>query len=134
MGLNPGDEIGHPISIDDAYNRVKAWHQANLAKLRGGDEKYRKNSAALIRALPPRSTVTDIEIRAVFQEIIMGLLEWAYHESDGRHKMAAYAWGALKTAGFEPNLNAEELEEITQSRLWPFLEVCKRGQRRGRQQ
>ena len=29
-------------------------------------------------------------------------LEWAYHESDGAYKMAAYAFAGLETAGEEP--------------------------------
>jgi hypothetical protein len=29
-------------------------------------------------------------------------LEWAYHESDGRFKMAAYAHAAFETVGVNP--------------------------------
>ena len=37
----------------------------------------------------PVSQLSDLEQRAVLREVICALLEWGYHESDGRFKMAA---------------------------------------------
>jgi hypothetical protein len=38
-------------------------------------------------------------MRDTFNQVLTGVLEWAYHESDGSYKMAAYATAGLASMG-----------------------------------
>jgi imidazolonepropionase-like amidohydrolase len=75
----------------------------------------------LVDNLPDQSELSDIEIRAVLVEVISGKLEWAYHQSDGDYKMAAYAHAALEQAGLPTFLSEAEKRELRGSRIYPFL-------------
>jgi hypothetical protein len=88
-----------------------------------GDREYGKRSEALIKALPPASALTDLEIRAVLREVVSGNLEWAYHDTDGQCKMSAYAHGALEAAGLNCSLSESEEQELKGSKLWPHLMI-----------
>jgi len=90
---------------------------------RAGDPEYAKRSKELIGALPPAPKLNDLEIRAVLGEVIYGYLEWAYHETDGQYKMAAYAHGALEAAGLKCSLSETERQQLKGSTLWPYLMI-----------
>jgi len=57
----------------------------------------------------------------VMREVVVGHMEWAYHESDGRHKMSAYANAALRTARHPLDLSVAEKQSLENSNLSRFL-------------
>jgi hypothetical protein len=109
------------ISLEDGYSRIREWYQSNIQTAIARGDDYGTRSANLIRALPAADATSDLEKRAIFQEVISGLLEWAYHESDGAFKMYAYAKAAVEAAGVDWYVSKEEREQLRTSRLWPFL-------------
>ena len=125
MGLNAADKKPKNMSVAQAYEHICRWYSQNLSLLRQrmGDREYGKKSEALIRALPPASKLNDLEIRAVLGEVIYGYLEWAYHETDGQYKMAAYAHGALEAVGLNWSLSETERQQLKGSTLWPHLMI-----------
>jgi hypothetical protein len=127
MGLDSTDSKPKHMSLPQAYENIRRWYTQNLPLLRerpaGGD--YVQRSRALIRALPPASALNDLEIRAVLGEVIYGNLEWAYHQTDGQHKMAAYAHGALEAAGLQWSLADTEKQQLKGSTLWPYLSISR---------
>jgi hypothetical protein len=90
-----------------------------------GNPDYAKRSEELINALPAVDQLSQLEIRAVFGEVIYGHLEWAYHQSDGNYKMGAYAHGALETTGLNWSLNEQEKKKLKASVLWPYLMISR---------
>lgn len=116
MGLLQTDQKPRGISLDDAYSAIRAWYIANVSKALARNDEYGRRSAALIRALPP-SAPGNLETRAVLGEVIYGNLEWRYHESDGRYKMAAYAHSALETGGHPTGLSDDERQQLQSSPL-----------------
>jgi hypothetical protein len=121
MALSHGDDLPRSITLAEAYMKIRGWYREHADSITVQDEDYRQRSQALIRALPTARTLTELEIRAVLEEVISGLLEWAYHQSDGDFKMAAYATKALESAGLPKWLSKDEIEQLRMSRLWPFL-------------
>ena len=121
MGLYPNDLKPVGISLEDAYSEIRKWYQSNIATVlkRGND--YEEKSAELIKKLPPVKSMTKLEIRAIMGEVIYGYFEWAYHESNGKFKMAAYAHAALEAAGLSFSLNDNEKQILKDSPLWSFL-------------
>jgi hypothetical protein len=114
MGLDSTDSKPKHMSLPQAYENIRRWYTQNLPLLRerpaGGD--YVQRSRALIRALPPASALNDLEIRAV-------------HQTDGQHKMAAYAHGALEAAGLQWSLADTEKQQLKGSTLWPYLSISR---------
>ena len=94
MALDSGDPIPSGISAADAYAKIRVWYQANVARIEGRGGDYAKKSAAYIRAMP--ASPTPEQMKDAFIQVRTGLLEWAYHQSDGSYKMAAYAEAAQK--------------------------------------
>jgi hypothetical protein len=94
MALDADDPRPTDLSLRERYAALRRWYQANASLLQdrfsSGDD-YARRSAEYIRGVPPAETASDEEIDAVFREVKVGLLEWAYHDSDGEYKMAAYA-------------------------------------------
>ena len=125
MGLGADDKKPAGMSLADAYKHIRQWysHSIPLLQQKMGDRDYAKKSEALIRALPPVPKLSELEIRAVLGEVICGNLEWAYHQTDGKYKMAAYAHGALETAGLDWSINEEERQKLKTSVLWPHLMI-----------
>lgn len=121
MGLLSTDSLPTGIALTDAYSAIRTWYCAHADQALARGDEYGRGSAALIQALPAASAVSDLEIVAVLREVILGYLEWAYHQSDGRYKMAAYAHAALEKAGRSYTLTAEETEVLKSSTLWPYL-------------
>jgi hypothetical protein len=52
--------------------------------------------------MPPPERATREEMIDALRRVIYRDLEWAYHESDGKYKMAAYAQAAFDTEGISP--------------------------------
>jgi len=123
MGLSKEDKKPEGISLIDAYNAIKKWYQANIAQIQRREGDYLKKSVLLIKNLPEASKMSEFEFRAVFGEIIYGNLEWAYHQSDGKYKMAAYAHAALEAKSLKWSLSEEERNKLRDSKLWPFLNI-----------
>ena len=122
MGLNRDDRLPEGISMREAYSAVRSWYKQNCAELANRDDSYARGAEALIAALPSESLVTDLEIRAVFGQVIGGFLEWGYHQCDGSYKMAAYALAALEESGYKTwLLNQTDMEDLKGSRLWPHI-------------
>ena len=121
MGLHRDDPRPSGISLGKAYSAIRDWYQSAIHLIEARQDDYGHGSAALIRALPPASHLSALELRAVFAEVICGYLEWAYHLRDGQFKMGAYAHAALDAAGTSYNLTQEEQAALITSRLWPFL-------------
>jgi len=125
MGLSSTDKKPVDISLKEAYFKIQKWYQANIDMARSRNDDYGNRSAALIEALPQADLLTDLEIRAILGEVIYGNLEWAYHEDDGEYKMAAYAHGALESAGISWSISGEERDQLKNSALWPHLMISR---------
>jgi hypothetical protein len=91
MGLSSADALPTGISPVDAYTKIRTWYQAHLRNIESRGDDYAKRSTAYIRAMPAPSVVSPQQMQDAFNQVLAGLLEWAYHESDGFYKMAAYA-------------------------------------------
>lgn len=116
MGLSSEDLRPEGIPLADAYLAIRRWYIANVSKIATREGDYARRSEALIHALPA-AVPSLLEIRAVLGEVVYGNLEWAYHETDGSYKMAAYAFAALEAAGYDYSLTASEREQLLASPL-----------------
>ena len=125
MGLLAEDKKPDGISLVDAYRAIRAWYQAHTDMIRGGTEEYRARSKELILALPAPSKLDDLELQAVVTEVVMGLLEWGYHDADDDYKMGAYAHAALEAADLDFLLSEDERQRLADSALEPFLSVAR---------
>jgi hypothetical protein len=146
MGLDLTDTVPNDLTLSQAYESIRRWYSQSIRllwkqkeisdedvramvllgvydRIRATGEESRTKSEALILALAPADQLSELEIRAVLGEVIYGNLEWAYHQSDGQYKMAAYAKGALATAGLDWRLTEEERQQLEASKLWPFLSI-----------
>ncbi|MFL6726006.1 MAG: hypothetical protein ACJ8FS_05780 [Sphingomicrobium sp.] len=106
------------MTIDDAYAAIRAWYQANVDRIPEQNSDYHDRSVRLVRSLPPTNALTDLEKRAIFREVISGLLEWAYVQTDGRHQMHEYVRLAV---GDHWRVEKSEEHRLAKSRLWPYL-------------
>jgi hypothetical protein len=125
MGLGPEDKLPEGITLAKAYRAIRTWYQTHTDLIRGSTEEYRARSKKLIDALPPANKLDELELRAVLLEVIMGLLEWGYHDSDGAYKMGAYAHAALDAAELGYRLSEQERRQLSTSVLAPFLSLTK---------
>ena len=92
MALNPGDARPTGLPERERYRRIWAWYRANASRLAGhSNNDYAKRSAEYIQGLPDPDSASAAQIADAFKQVQAGVLEWAYHESDGQYKMAAYA-------------------------------------------
>jgi hypothetical protein len=136
MGLSNEDKTPDGISLREAYTKIKQWYKINTPLLTqdssgilhtGGlvtqrnYSKYANAALDLVNSLPDESGLSEVEIRAILSEVIAGKLEWAYHESDGKYKMAAYAHAALKKANQPIFLTREDKDKLKSSSLYQFL-------------
>ena len=104
MGLDSSDPLPDGISYEDAYAAIRAWYQANADRCAMDPQRgrYAAESKAYIESLPAPDQATLDDIKNTLRQVLAGGLEWAYHESDGRFKMAAYAQAAFEAAGTNP--------------------------------
>lgn len=123
MGLLRQDEMPLGIEPKEAYKFIKSWYSSNISLLRRklGESDYARKSEELVRALPPASKISKVEILAICLEVTRGYLEWAFHETDGNYKMAAYACATIETAGFPGFFTDEDRKILMKSDLAPFL-------------
>jgi hypothetical protein len=136
MGLARDDPKPAQITIREAYTKIRQWYQANAARFIGSPPEevkvagitiirdfgtHAKACLDLVENLPEEKELTDIEIRAVLAEVIAGKLEWAYHQSDGAYKMAAYAHAALEQAGLPLFLSETEKAQLKTSQIYAYL-------------
>jgi hypothetical protein len=112
MGLDTNDPKPTGIALRDAYDKIRSWYQSNAHTK---DSPHAQPANQFIQALPPANQLSDLEIRTVLSEVILGQLEWGYHESDGQYKMAAYAHAALDAAGLHFVLSDNEKKAIKSS-------------------
>jgi len=92
-----------------------------LSRLNGRKDDYIERSIRLIDALPEVSSISELEIRAVFHEVIKGLLEWAYHNSDGKYEMSEYVKLALEGEDLTFRLSENDVEKLHSSWIWPNI-------------
>ena len=98
MGLLKGDieKVPTGLQLEDYYSKIVQWHHANKnrihEKMKPPETPYVRFYFELVNALlsPPSAKPEDIAY--VSNEVMTGLMEWAYHESDSQGvKTAAYA-------------------------------------------
>ncbi|MEZ8219428.1 hypothetical protein B0813_002965 [Candidatus Fervidibacteria bacterium JGI MDM2 SSWTFF-3-K9] len=124
MPLLANDPIPKGITLRDAYTRIRHWYQANAPEFASAGHPWAIESLDLIENLPEESELSDAEIKAILLEVIMGKLEWGYHQSDGNYKMAAYAQAALEQVGYPSEVFSEvERQELRNSRLYPYSSI-----------
>ena len=80
---------------------------------------YRQASVPFVRALP--EVLSDLELIAVFREVIAGRLEWAHRASEDGPKTPERARAALRTIGRSYSLTAQEIDQLRTSVLWKFI-------------
>jgi len=108
MGLYKGDleKVPENFSVRDCYERIYRWHMKyGLDRALKPDEigrrinvedflAYRNLKHALAIFSPDIASQEDMDF--IFREILIGLMEWSYHEEDEFGiKMAAYAQFAI---------------------------------------
>jgi protein-tyrosine-phosphatase len=91
MALDSGDPRPTGLTDQEKYRRIFAWYRANRGRLSQRTDDYARRSADYIDKLPDPASVSPEQIADAFKQVRTGVLEWAYHESDGQYKMAAYA-------------------------------------------
>ena len=101
MGLDRGDleKVPKSLTVDEAYERIYVWHN-KFGKQKLEQKKlskpYRESYLKLLGKIPSASKATQADKDFVFEQVISGLMEWAYHESDEHGiKTAAYAHFSL---------------------------------------
>ena len=104
MGLDPSDPLPDRISCEDAYAAIRTWYQANVDRYAMDLQKAQHvvASKSYVESLPMPDQATPDDIKNTLRQVLVGDLEWGYHESDGRFKMAAYAQAAFEAAGADP--------------------------------
>ena len=100
MNQIPQNRDPQRITCTEAYRIIREYTQAHPEVVDHVSE-----SAALVKALP--MSTSDTIHKIVLSEVLIGHLEYYYHESDGIQKMSAYAhlaldnsdWGYATTQG-----------------------------------
>lgn len=91
MALNPNDPRPIGMPERERYRRIWTWYKANASRVASRTDDYGKRSYDYIRGLPDPDSASAAQIADAFKQVQTNLLEWAYHETDGEYKMAAYA-------------------------------------------
>jgi hypothetical protein len=104
MGLDSSDSRPDGIAFGDAYTAIRSWYRANVGRFQADQKKGRYAMAAkkYIESMPEPASASRENMLDAFRRVLSGDLEWAYHESDGHYKMAAYAHAACEAAGVDP--------------------------------
>lgn len=123
MALDSNDKLPVGISLKEAYVLINLWLKSNIDLANASGDEYGRRSKELIKYMPHVSSITELEIRAIFGEVICGNLEWAYHKDNGYFKIAAYVLAALETEKLFWSLNEEEMEKLKSSKLWNYLNI-----------
>jgi len=98
------DALPVGISPIDAYRAIRAWYQANTDRIALDPDRGGPAAAAkpYVDGMPAAEVATNEQMTDAFRRVLTRDLEWAYHDSDGSYKMAAYAQAACETAGIRP--------------------------------
>lgn len=117
---NPKWDHAH---LREAYRAVRDWYQKHTEQvvLPNEGDQYRQASVPFVRALPPPSAMSELEIIAVFREVCLRHLEWAYGAGHGGPEMAKSVHDILEKLGRLGSLSNQELNELHSSPLWPFI-------------
>ena len=104
MALDTDDQLPEGISFKDAYAAVRAWYQANVDRLAAEGQRgpYPAAAKAYVESLPAPDDASESVMRNCLREVLCGELEFGYHDSDGKYKMAAYAHAAFDAVGKDP--------------------------------
>lgn len=121
MSEGPPGPAAEAIPLREAYASIWKWYRDNVVEVTWQRDDYATASAALISHLPDPEHATDLEIRAVFMEVMSGLLEWGINLSDGNLTMANYVKRSLEPLGLHWELPDSELGPLKKSPLWPHL-------------
>lgn len=146
MGLSFNDTIPNHLSLEGSYNGVRCWYVAFASQFSTGlvreipsngmenrtshdeliaphlKQYLTRRSLGLIFSMRDFRVFSDLELWAIFKEIGNGCLEFAYHESDGQFKMAAYAQvGLANIAGFDVADDSIYRKKLRYSRLAPYF-------------
>lgn len=121
MSLSSNDSLPVGTTLIEAYDLISLWFKSNINLAISRGDEFGNRSAELIKQLPHVSSITDLEIRAIFSELKDGNLEWAYHKDNGYYKIAAYVHAALETANLPWSLTEAEIEKLKFSKLWNYL-------------
>jgi hypothetical protein len=79
-GLDP---IRFTLTSKEAYARILAWHKKNSSKIGNrGSENYRRDYFAYLNSVPDAEEASSSDMKRMSHEVLMGLLEWAFHERD----------------------------------------------------
>ncbi len=120
MAQSPESATDRDAALDEGYDRLRAWYQANAHELAQDERDDSRASLRLIEALPPAGKLSTLEKRAVLGEVVYGLLEWGHGRTDGelsnadRAKRALEPWGGYR-------LSEGDLNQLRGSPLWPLL-------------
>jgi hypothetical protein len=113
------------VSMRDAYAAIHDWVRSHVDDP-DTPTGLGERSRALVAAMPQVEDATEVEMRAVFGELIGGNLAWAYRKTDGTHRMAEYAHEALRCAGVSHEISdPAEREALLASPMRPYL-FCSR--------
>jgi hypothetical protein len=91
-----------------AYERIFTWYRRNKQQIKeiyAREDTYSAYSAKLVAVLPTPKNATLEDMVVTAQQVLMGLLEWAYHQKDSHgRKMHEYARVILA------NIDAESVD------------------------
>lgn len=120
--------IAAELCLADCYDVLRNWYRQNIdsamaeAKTQNPISNYMVRSSRLIQALPPSSSVSELEIRRIVDEVIAGKLEWGYWRENDQAYMISYARAILAILGVEWGQYTEsEKKQLQCSRLFPYL-------------
>ncbi len=107
---------------EDNYQRIRSWYIDNSDRLndREAPEESIKASLQLIDFMQ-KFVLSPIERHAVFIEVLRGLLDWGYKESDGKKRMFEYAQEGIRESDFHEVMGEGEIEELKGRPIWPYL-------------
>jgi hypothetical protein len=105
MGLEPSDLAKVPAGVGrrELYGKVVSWHRdygsVAIRVEYGGepDGRYPEGYLKLLSRLPADLVADEADIDYVFLQVLSGLMEWSYHQTDPAGvKMAAYATAGVQ--------------------------------------
>jgi len=99
------DTANNFVFPTDAWNlrarRIFRWFKRNRNRIREiyqREDTYSKFSDRFIFSMPPPEKATEADILVTAEQVLMGLLEWAYHQKDSYgYAMHEYARTILST-------------------------------------
>lgn len=89
------------MPLDAAYQRVREWYQKNVNRVSEFhlDRDLTSQVKTVVSNLP--ESLNRVEMRAVLNAVVEGVLEWGAAESDGELTMRDYARAGMKSSGGE---------------------------------